>query len=694
MPTARKMLNPPRERPRLSQANPAVADITLDAFVLDSKKLDANVLEAINEVGISRSIDGASTLTANISDPAVGNPPRSKLLNSGALSKAVDLDIDDLGFRLADIDLGSDEGGIELDLTFEARPVARLRRFTGEKHASRADKTRAEFIKSLCDEAGVRFICPDLKKRQPIQSVEDAMTPSERKTERHKGLKKGVKITVKGRPADSEQIRVLQEANDTADSRRAPALAQLAMNMAIIQESTARNLTSGHSSSVGVLQLLNSHLGGSTSTQGGRRDVSKVCALFLDKGFWGKGGAIELAQKNPDKPPGWIAQQCQGSAHPSAYDPWEAEAKEIMQAFGASGSLDVSANAPAEEYAEPYMFKRLGADEASDGKPEDSWTCMRRLADEVLWRLWEEAGAIYYMHDDRILRSVVQMTIAPETDGIDNVSGRLSNRKDRQELTVACQARRWAAPPGTVAEVEGYGKFDGRWIVAKIDRPSIFTTMTTITLQQREKALLEPAHEMRIREASDADGPTGTSADLAVSGVGGGSIRARVVEVAKKAAAISAASPSHYYYSQQGNAWKHDVYARDIRGGGPQGLGGIRHRSDCSTFIIQVYVKAGCDIPASMKGQGFTGTLADAGHRTKTPKPGDICLYGSYPFNHVELYIGGGKTIGHGTAPIDYSTPRGPSGFAGYWTFAFLEEDKQVSRGLVGDTSDVLANTR
>jgi hypothetical protein len=682
------MMSPPRERPRLSQANPAVADVSLDAFVLDGKKLDVNVLEAVNDIGLTRSIDGASTLTANIADPAVGNPPRSELLNSGVLSKAVDLDLDDLGFRLADIDMGAGEGGMELDLLFEARPVARLRRFTGEKHASRADKTRAEFIKSLCDEAGVRFVCPDLKKRQPIQSVEDAMTPSQRKTERHKGLKKGVKVTVKGRPADSEQIRVLQEANDVADSRRAPALAQLALNMALIQESAARNLTSGHSSSVGPLQLLDTWLGGSTSTRGGRRDVSKVCAMFLDDGFWGKGGASALATAHPDWSPGKIAQNVQGSAHPEAYDPWEAEGKTIMQAFGASGSLDVSANDPAEEFVVPYMFKRLGADEASDGKPEDSWTCMRRLADEVTWRLWEEAGAIYFMHDDRILRSVVQMTIAPETEGVDSLSGRLSNRKDRQELTVQCQARRWAAPPGTVAEVEGYGKFDGRWIVAKIERPSIFSTASTITLQQREKALLEPAHEVRTRATSDADGPAGSLDDLKV-----GSIRDRVVEVAKKAAALSAADPSHYYYSQAGS-WKNDVYARDgASARGPQGLPGGKNRSDCSAFIIQVYDKAGCVLPASMKGQGFTGTLADAGFRTKTPKPGDICLYGQYPFKHVELYIGDSKTIGHGDRLVNYSTPRGPSGFAGYWTFDFLEEDGQVNRGLVGDTGDILAGT-
>jgi hypothetical protein len=115
MPSARSQISPPRTRPRLSQANPAVADISLTEFKLDGKEFDLEVLEAINEVGLTRALDGASTLRANISDPAKGNPPRSELLNSGILSKAVDLDIDDLGFRLADIDMGAGENGMELD---------------------------------------------------------------------------------------------------------------------------------------------------------------------------------------------------------------------------------------------------------------------------------------------------------------------------------------------------------------------------------------------------------------------------------------------------------------------------------------------------------------------------------------------------------------------------------------------------
>lgn len=523
MPSARSKLNPPQRKPSLSLANPAVADVTVADFRLDGRPMDA-IVEPL-EISLNRAIDGASTISATIADPAVGDPPRSVLLNSGVLAKAVDLVLDDLAFRLADIDLADNDGGVELDLVFESTPVARLRRQTGAKHASRMDKTRAEFIKSLCDEIDVPFVCPDLHKRQPIQSVEDAMTPQQRKAERHKGIKSGADITVKGVRADSEQLGQIQRANDVADSLSAPALAQLAMNCAAIGESGYRAVKNAAGSKYrGVFQWA-----------GDQSDTEAQAHYFL-KGGQGfqQGGAIALATAHPDMSPGEIAARVEASGESASfYDAHRDEASKIMQAFGASGSLDVAANAAPETYAVPYMFRRLGAEEAADGIAVDSWKCMRDLADEVHWRLWESGGRIFYMTDDRILRSRPDMTVSPGVDGIDSVTGRLSNRKERQELTVQCHARRWQAGPGDVAEVIGYGKFDGRWIVATVNRPSLFRNDTTVTLQQRVKATLEPSHETATRSAGpdavDSSGVDIGSGAFAAGAPSGGSPK-RVVD--------------------------------------------------------------------------------------------------------------------------------------------------------------------
>lgn len=645
-PTAIAALVADAEAGSLSVDNPAVADVTLDDFVLDGRPMDADVRDGVDDIAINRSIGGASTLTVMLGDPQL------ELLNSEVLNKAVDVWLDDLAFRLADVDLEDDDEGPGLSLVFEARAVARLRMFDEPMAASRADKTRAEFIKAMCDEADVPFVCPQLHKRQPIKKKTDRESRRRRDERRDPGIKATAAITVKGQPADSEQRSILERNLDVAHSHKSGDLAAAALVVALIQESAARNLAGGDASSSGDLQVLAETAAGLGIDP---RDVEAVADVFLDKGFFGNGGALALEKKHPDWTPGKIAQAVQGSAYPNAYDVWKEEAEKILKAYGRG---DVFAGAEVEEYAEAYMFRRGSEDGATE---EDSWVCMRRLAAEVNWRLWEDAGTVYYMTDDDILRSRVRHTITPGAEGIDSVTGRISTRKPLQEVTVRCHARRWQAPPATVCEIEGYGRFDGRWITATINRTSVFATDTTITLHRRQKAKLEPPHDMRTRSTA-SDGV----AKVVGNTVAGGTLRDKVVTAATRAAELSKNDPKYYHYDQRG-AWKNDLFLRDDRD----------DRSDCSSFVIQCYVKAGCKLPVSLQGQGFTGSLADAAKKVAVPKPGDICLYGTYPYDHVELYVGGGKTIGHGSARIDADTPKNPAlgAFAGYFTFDFLDAD-------------------
>jgi cell wall-associated NlpC family hydrolase len=648
----------------------SLGDVLVTEFILDGRPMDANVVNALIDVSLGRHIDGASEITATLSDPGL------KLLNSPIFAKAIDLWIADLPFRLADLSLTDDDGAAGLSLEFEPRAIAKLRASNTPMHASRADKTRAEFIKALCDKAGVEFVCPQLHKTQEIQSVEDAKTPAERKRDRNPGLTKNVDIKVKGQRADSEQVDQIDRAMSVAHSLSAPTLAQLAMDCAGIGESGFRAVpNAGGSNYWGVFQ----------GSKGTFRigDTEGMAHSFLKggKGFQG-GGAIALAEAHPDMSPGEIATRVEGSGQPASfYDAYRDEATEILKAFGTTAD-DVSSPVR-DEYAVAYMFRTLPAEETQDNLDEDYWTCVRRLADEVNWRLWEEADTVYFMTDADIMKSEVQVTITPGAQGINSVTGQVSTRRPDQEVVVECDARRWQAGPATVCELVGYGPrptsshtmtLSGRWLVASIERQSLFATDTTITLHRRQKAKLEPAHSVATRTASGAT-VSSSGVDL-TGGALTGSTRAKVVAAATKAAKLSAADPTYYWYSQSGS-WKHDVWARDQRGVGPQGLpGGTSNRSDCSTFVIQCFEKAGCVLPASMKGAGFTGTLADEGTKTTRPQPGDVCLYGSGPpYRHVELFIGDGKTIGHGDAKVDYSTPNGPSGFAGYWTFGFLDDD-------------------
>jgi len=95
-----------------------------------------------------------------------------------------------------------------------------------------------------------------------------------------------------------------------------------------------------------------------------------------------------------------------------------------------------------------------------------------------------------------------------------------------------------------------------------------------------------------------------------------------------------------FYYSQ--DAW---VRSHMNESGG----------GDCSSAVITAYVDTGTPVE-TMGGLGYTGTLARAG--TPVPldesqmKNGDLILItwsGYNPtYDHVEMYIGGGQTIGHG----------------------------------------------
>lgn len=125
--------------------------------------------------------------------------------------------------------------------------------------------------------------------------------------------------------------------------------------------------------------------------------------------------------------------------------------------------------------------------------------------------------------------------------------------------------------------------------------------------------------------------------------------RARIVAAAQKAAANYRRNPREYHYYAGGkpNTVIMTPTPRDWR-------------SDCSQFAANCYRHAGVPCPGSGTYMySNTNTISAGGRLTTSPKPGDLGLYGSGRgrTHHVEVYIGGGKHIGHGSPPIDSLTP-------------------------------------
>lgn len=72
---------------------------------------------------------------------------------------------------------------------------------------------------------------------------------------------------------------------------------------------------------------------------------------------------------------------------------------------------------------------------------------------------------------------------------------------------------------------------------------------------------------------------------------------------------------------------------------------------DCSSFATWCYWGAKVKDPNGFNynGLGYTGTLANNGVKTTSPKPGDLAFYGRYPYSHVVICLGESKGISHGS---------------------------------------------
>jgi hypothetical protein len=488
----------------------------LETFVLDAKTLTAgstapDLVSRVEDSRLEMSMsDGAPMLEVTVLDTS------RDLLTSGLLEQRVDVEIDRVPFRLVEFEF---DGIDALTLNFEHRLVAWARAHRRPRKFSRNSFTRAEAIYAMFREikAGpVRFVSPDLHKRQTIKTSTERPTQREKHALREKGFASDVKLYGKSTstPLRPGQVANAERVLDTCASHNAGPKATLAaVEACIIEAPDFNNPIGGDSSSVGILQLLDIHLGGSTSTNGGRRDIEKVIGLFLTQGFTGRGGAIALARAHPSWTAGQVAQACQGSDFPRRYDEVRAQAKNIVdsytgggESFGGGGTV-----------RQRYEFTR-----GQPGKKEDTWTAGLRLANEVRWRLFVQGRqTVYYASDERLIKSAPRYTIDPETVGMVGhprgkveVGGRsllIRGRREPKpsECEITLRIDRWAAPHGSVIQIAGYGPYDGPWLVENIARPP-FDSVATIQLRAPQKPLSEPAAEIRTPSQTTIKGRSAT----------------------------------------------------------------------------------------------------------------------------------------------------------------------------------------
>ena len=138
--------------------------------------------------------------------------------------------------------------------------------------------------------------------------------------------------------------------------------------------------------------------------------------------------------------------------------------------------------------------------------------------------------------------------------------------------------------------------------------------------------------EIEPADGGDPGAVTSSPSSGECADSGGGTLRERIIAEAEK---TLTSKTGYSYYSQKGAMTEDPMPARGLR-------------SDCSQWVRAIYLKAGAQDP----GANTYGQIA-RGRRTSEPKPGDLMM--AKDGGHVELYIGNGETIGHGSPPIDKS---------------------------------------
>jgi cell wall-associated NlpC family hydrolase len=689
--------------------------VTSGNFSFDGNADDISII--VGDVQIETTTQGASALTITIIDPDLS------FINSGFFDAdeegnltPIDIPYDGGWYRLTQIQPMTAFNDANVTLLFEDRIVSEMRDLVGPKKATRGPLTRAQFIKGLADTVHgdtINFVCRELDVVQPITNGTQKYTDAEKKQKRAKtisrrtpldaaakgttkhvigvkrlivnGSKSNVpasgagtknKQTVANGPLDlvwwdgsSHTLTPAEIANanrvlDVAESLNAGGLATTALVEACIVESPwFENPSGGTSTSEGILQLL------ASTAQGlgiSALDIEACCHAFLTKGFTGQGGAIAIAKAQPNLSAGTIAQMCQGSAYPLRYGECLGAAQQVITAYGGSSSGALSTSTQT-----AYEFT-VGTVNTPN---ETYWDASQRLAQEVNWLLFSDRDTLYYMTPaDLIVQGAVatvdvQNNHTTYADGsveqatVNSFGGTWDVRNTATEcqLSLICPVDSIHAGDAIILRNAGIcstGPYGGKWIVTDCVR-STFNIFSLLTLDIPGTTNLP----------NQLDEPS--SNDTSVDGVALANNAAVNPAATGTRAAIVAAA-------QWGLAHISSMSYDEVRPL-PASLFGTPANpcvTDCSGFVILCYKAAGAPDPSgnNYDGSGNTSSLAATGTQTKTPQPGDVCLYGASVSAtvHATLYIGGGQCISFGrpgspeqlTADADIGGP-----FIGYFSY-------------------------
>ena len=496
--------------------------MSLSDLTLKGEGIEATLGSGITQLDEELTIEGSPTLSLGLLDG-----PR-ELLDSGLLDHdgngrldaALDVRLSGVHYRLAGISKSGDSFG----LTFEDRTVGLLREQRGAFKVDRGAMTHVDFARLLVERVRARFVTGEPGPVEKALTGRSGRLASKRRREeqddrRKPGIADAARVTVKGVPADTEQLRVMNDVMTEAVRHDPPTLALVTLVAAIIIECEFRNVQGSGADriSYGVIQNIPGTSAGvnGTFTREQALDIAySVKSALLPPGPTSAGGLIKVANQRPTISPGELADICINGV--GVGDPGyvgkvngrQEEARRIIEAY-TGGTLPSTGSGGSSRTRIPQLTRGT-----PDAPNEDSWTCLQRIAGDYGYRCFAVDNAIYYLSDESLMGSRPRMTLSEDAAGVDWIDWEWSPRKAVNQTTVSCRAAAWQAPPGSVVVLEECGPADGRWLVSSFSR-SRFSPQASIELR-RGTELLRPkipteTVEQPTRGGSGGSGETGSS---------------------------------------------------------------------------------------------------------------------------------------------------------------------------------------
>jgi hypothetical protein len=506
-------------------------DTDLTKFVLVFQGQDnLDIRNMITSATLTRTIEGASTLEVTFADPD------RLLLNSGRLARGCDVELDGLWFRLQRIK----KSGDKLTLSFEDRTIAILRTYARKLGPiPRTKLTRAEFVLKMIEqvqEFEIPWFIPELHDIQPIVKEDDdgsqfvnpiqrgggiapnAGTPNDvaGKDAADRQKVTNTPLTVRGAPANVYQIAIANQILRTGKSLGASRKVLVTAIMVGIQETNLSNKTAAESPvtdngkgfHVGVFQQDPRYW---TSLGGASRDVAADAAAFF-------GRAMGYARNEPNIAYHLLGEKVQNSGLPLEYAKRRTEAERFVTEFGVPGGDKEKAYAvdpsqygtawtPINGSDNEYYFYRGKPPTSQSGlKPENTWECIQRLADDIQWRAFFVGQVFYYCNEQYLFKSAAVTVLDEQTDGVDSLDFDSDQNKQQSIITASVWMRRWAAPPGSVVRVRNLGPSVGKFLVTEVSR-DLFSEKGTVVLKKPWLALPEPNDSNLTDDVFAADTP-------------------------------------------------------------------------------------------------------------------------------------------------------------------------------------------